>query len=380
VRNPWVIRLLIAGLLLTLLKTAPLLAWIGILFCLGYAAYRIRERLAVNKSFGQSLNPSNHQVNRGKPGPSGVRAPKIIPSSYDPASALYNYLNENVYGQPLAAEQVSTLVWNRLKAGLNEKPLGVFCFAGPPGVGKTHFAKILNRRLFEREDTLLHVDMVAYGNPYAIAGLLGSADQSQPGILTKFVSERPNSIVLLDEFDKAAPEIHKRFLTAFNDGFITELSQGMKVSTTQVIFILTMNAAADDLVNLLHEYKNDPDALTAAARHVLLRSGQMAPEVVDRIDAIVPFAPLVARDLGKVVYQELQILAQKMNVPIVDGGLDLQILVNVVSASLNRRQGVRDIKRSLEAQFIRGLQAAKEAGATSVMLRDENGKVIIDRC
>jgi ATP-dependent Clp protease ATP-binding subunit ClpA len=258
--------------------------------------------------------------------------------------------------------------------------LGVFCLAGPPGVGKTHFAKILNRRLFEREDSLLHVDMVAYGNPYSIAGLLGSSDQSQPGILTKFLSEKPNSIVLLDEFDKAAPEIHKRFLTAFNDGFITELSKGEKISTTQVIFILTMNAAADDLVSLLREYKNDPDTLTAAARQVLLKRDYMAPEVVDRIDAIVPFAPLVARDLGKVVYQELQTMAQKMNVPIVDGGLDLQILVNVVSASLNRSQGVRDIKRSLEAQFIKGLQAAKEAGATSVMLRDENGKVIIDRC
>jgi ATP-dependent Clp protease ATP-binding subunit ClpA len=378
VQNPWIIRLLIAGFLLTLIKTAPWLAWIAILLCLGYAAYRIRQRLALNRNSAAgpgSLNQSQAKSKRSDPPP-----PRIIPSSYDPAAGLFDYLNENVYGQPLAAEQVSTVIWNRLKAGLNEKPLGVFCLAGPPGVGKTHFAKILNRRLFEREDSLLHVDMVAYGNPYSIAGLLGSSDQSQPGILTKFLSEKPNSIVLLDEFDKAAPEIHKRFLTAFNDGFITELSKGEKISTTQVIFILTMNAAADDLVSLLREYKNDPDTLTAAARQVLLKRDYMAPEVVDRIDAIVPFAPLVARDLGKVVYQELQTMAQKMNVPIVDGGLDLQILVNVVSASLNRSQGVRDIKRSLEAQFIKGLQAAKEAGATSVMLRDENGKVIIDRC
>jgi ATP-dependent Clp protease ATP-binding subunit ClpA len=371
VQNPWITRLVIAGLLLTLVKASALLGWFIVLGCLGYASYRL-----VRYHYKGVAISSKPVVARAQA--KALPPPSILPASYDPASGLASFLKDHVYGQPMAAEQVSTILWNRLKAGLNEKPLGVFCFAGPPGVGKTHFAKVLNQRLFNRDDTLLHVDMVAYGNPYSVAGLLGGADEAHPGILPSYLTEMPNCIVLLDEFDKAQPEVHKRFLTAFNDGFITDLARGVRIPTTQAIFILTMNAEADRLVQLVREHNQDADAITSAARQIL--RGHMAPEVVDRIDAIVPFAPLGLRDLGKVVYQELESLALKMQVPIVDGGLDLQILVNVVATSMERGQGIRDIKRTLEAQFIQGLQAAKDQGATSVMIRDEQGKIVIDSC
>jgi ATP-dependent Clp protease ATP-binding subunit ClpA len=380
VQNPWIVRLIIAGLLISLIKFSPFLAWIVILGCLGYAGFLLRRYHETGVLPKQQPPVGPRPVSPPRPPirSQTIRnpAPSILARNYDPASDLAKYLKDNVYGQPLAADQVSALIWNRLKAGRNEKPLGVFCFAGPPGVGKTHFAKVLNQRLFNDKNTLLHVDMTMYKGPYDVMSLLGGPNQE--GLLPVFLTQKPNCIVLLDEFDKAPPEVHARFLTAFSDGFITDASTGSPISTTQAIFILTMNAAADQLVKLLEDHKGDPVALATPARRVLEQ--HVAPEVVDRIDSVVPFAKLNPTDLGKIVCQELDSLAEDMGTPIAHGGLDVRVIVHIVTTSMIRGMSVRDIKRTLESQFTLGLQDCKNRGAKAVDIREENGTIMVYPC
>ncbi len=261
------------------------------------------------------------------------------------------------------------------------KPVGVFCFAGPPGVGKTYFAKVLAEKLHGDKKALKFFDMSQYSQAHAAASLFGQAKgyvgSDSYGKLTSALRDYPKSVVLLDEFEKADTEVHKRFLTAWNDGFITEASDGKQVSTCDAIFILTTNAASEKVGELAKIYADDRDMLVKTTKTCLQEAG-FAPEVLSRIDHVFAFRMLEGLDVARVVSLEIVGLLAQYGLEVADGvdGIDVSILLSAIEKSDRGLQtNVREIARSIEQAMGDSLLEAKESGAKVVRIVASDGRI-----
>ena len=185
------------------------------------------------------------------------------------------------------------------------------------------------------------------------------------GSLTAALRDKPDSIVLLDEFEKAHPEVHKRFLTAWNDGFVTEVSDGARVSTAEAVFILTTNAASRRIGEIAAESKTDPQESDRMIKKAL-SDAQFAPEVLSRIDEVFALTPLEGLDIARVVALELEALTRQFGLKIADRGIDPSILLTAIDALQKRTDGgVRDIARAIERQVTDQLRRSRTRGRAS---------------
>jgi ATP-dependent Clp protease ATP-binding subunit ClpA len=298
------------------------------------------------------------------------------------ADELAQKLKARVIGQDQVIEQVAVQLRRRLAAKRKDKPLAVFCFAGAPGVGKTHLAKVLAATLYDDNNHLHFFDMSQATQSIGANALFGSpkgyVGSNSYGALTAALRDVPSAVVLLDEFEKAHPDVHKRFLTAWNDGFITELSDGAKIPTNEAIFILTTNAAARRIGEMARQHsgaREDLDRMVKSA----LADAQFAPEVLSRIDEVFAFREMQGLDIARVVALEIENLARQFELEIAAGGIDPHILLNSIDV-LSKRQakgGVRDISRALEKQITDGLIDARAAGARRVRLQAADERILV---
>lgn len=291
------------------------------------------------------------------------------------ADQLAERIKARVIGQDSVIERLAVRLRRRLAARRPDKPIAVFCFAGPPGVGKTHLAKVLSEHLYGSRNHLHFFDMSQFGQPHAAASLFGQArgyvGSNSYGALTAALRDVPNAIVLLDEFEKAHPEVHKRFLTAWNDGFVTELSDGSPISTTEAIFVLTTNAASRRVGEAASQHAGETDELDRLVKSIL-RDSQFAPELLSRIDDVFAFRELEGLDIARVVALEMEVLAGQFGLEIETGGIDPRILLDAIEAMSKRADGgVRDFARSIERQISDGLIDARAGNAKSIRLEAE---------
>jgi ATP-dependent Clp protease ATP-binding subunit ClpA len=228
---------------------------------------------------------------------------------------------------------------------------------------------------------LIHLDMTQYSSgAHAATSLFGSPKgymgSDSYGKLTSSLRDTPNAVVLLDEFEKAHPHVHKNFLTAWNDGFITEASNESHISTTAAIFVLTTNAAVDALATISRDYAQNPDDMRRNA-DTALRSAGFAAEVLSRIDRIFVFNVLAGLDVARVAALEIERMIKGYGLSVNEGGIDPQILLDLMARQKKLGNGAssRDLVRAIEESVADSLIDAKQSGARSVSLVDQGGRV-----
>ncbi|PJA07212.1 MAG: Clp protease ClpC [Flavobacteriales bacterium CG_4_10_14_0_2_um_filter_32_8] len=248
----------------------------------------------------------------------GIPAQRIAQAEGDRLGKMYDEINDKVIGQEEAVKKVVKAI-QRNRAGLKDpnKPIGSFIFLGPTGVGKTQLAKVLAKYLFDSEDALIRIDMSEYMEKFAVSRLVGAppgyVGYEEGGQLTEKVRRKPYSIVLLDEIEKAHPDVFNLLLQALDDGLLTD-SSGRKINFKNTIIIMTSNIGSRQLKDFgqgvgfsTSAKKESSDEHTAGVITNALKKA-FAPEFLNRIDDVVIFNSLEKEDIKKIIDIELRSL------------------------------------------------------------------------
>ena len=252
----------------------------------------------------------------------GIPVQKIVSTEKNKLSNLTNIIGENLIGQKEAVEKVVKSI-QRNRAGLKapDKPIGSFIFLGQTGVGKTQLAKILAREMFDSEENLIRIDMSEYMEKFAISRLIGAppgyVGYEEGGQLSEKVRRKPYSVILLDEVEKAHPDVFNMLLQVLDDGFLTD-SLGRKINFQNTIIIMTSNIGARQIKDFgtgvgfstSAQKAQSNDLEKGVIENALKKT--FAPEFLNRIDDIVVFNALEKDDIMKIVDIELNKLSKRI--------------------------------------------------------------------
>ncbi|OYO06102.1 ATP-dependent chaperone ClpB [Enemella evansiae] len=240
----------------------------------------------------------------------GVPVGRMLQGESEKLLSMENHLAQRLIGQQAAVQAVADAV-RRSRAGISDpnRPTGSFLFLGPTGVGKTELAKSLAEFLFDDEQAMVRIDMSEYSEKHSVSRLVGAppgyVGYEQGGQLTEAVRRRPYTVVLLDEVEKANPEVFDILLQVLDDGRLTD-GQGRTVDFRNTILILTSNLGSQ----FLADPKLDPQTKNDAVMEVVRKS--FKPEFLNRLDEVVMFDPLGIEDLTSIVDINLQRLNERM--------------------------------------------------------------------
>ena len=229
----------------------------------------------------------------------GIPVGRLLQGETEKLLALETELGKRLIGQGDATRAVADAV-RRTRAGIADpnRPTGSFLFLGPTGVGKTELAKALAEFLFDDEHAMVRIDMSEYGEKHSVSRLVGAppgyVGYEQGGQLTEAVRRRPYSVVLLDEVEKAHPEVFDILLQVLDDGRLTD-GQGRTVDFRNVILILTSNLGSQYLIDPEMAWTDKEDAVRETVRRAF------KPEFINRLDEMVIFHPLSEADLAQIV-------------------------------------------------------------------------------
>ncbi|HLV36952.1 MAG TPA: AAA family ATPase, partial [Spirillospora sp.] len=231
----------------------------------------------------------------------GIPVSRLLEGEVEKLLRMEERLHQRVVGQEDAVRAVASAV-RRSRAGLQDprRPMGVFLFLGPTGVGKTELARSLAEFMFDDEEAMVRIDMSEYGERHSVARLIvappGYVGYEEGGQLTEAIRRRPYAVVLFDEVEKAHPEVFNIFLQVFDDGRLTD-GQGRTVNFTNTIIIMTSNVGSSMIKQM------GPDANSKALRDAIMieLDTVFRPEFLNRLDEIILFHSLTQEDIARIV-------------------------------------------------------------------------------
>ena len=282
----------------------------------------------------------------------GIPVSKLTSEEKERLVNLESYLTERVIGQSEAISTVSqTIRVIRMGLGNPNRPGGIFLFLGPTGVGKTELAKTLADFLFGSDKEMIRLDMSEFMEKHAIARLIGSppgyVGHEEEGQLTSSVRTKPYSVVLLDEIEKAHPEVFDLFLQVFDDGRLTD-SKGRTVNFTNTIIILTSNIGSskvDSEGNSVLVDSKDPQVREGVMKE--LRKA-FRPEFINRIDELILFNPLERDALDGIIQISLKEIYSRASERGINLTFDPSAIDLILSKGYNRAYGARPLKRAVQ--------------------------------
>jgi ATP-dependent Clp protease ATP-binding subunit ClpB len=304
----------------------------------------------------------------------GIPVTKLVEGERDKLLRLKETLQERVVGQDQAVQFVTEAVW-RARAGIKDptKPIGSFLFLGPTGVGKTELAKALAANLFDSEDHFIRIDMSEYMEKHSVSRLVGAppgyVGYEEGGQLTEMVRRNPYSVVLLDEIEKAHPDVANILLQLLDDGRITD-SQGRLVNFANTVVILTSNIGSQYLLDDTEQAETL--VMTALRTH-------FKPELLNRMDEIVLFHSLKGSHFTSITEKYLAQLATRLKDQEVTITFSQTLIDWVVNEGTDAAFGARPlrrfIQRHVETAVAKALLGGSLTAGSTVEVTVENGEV-----
>ncbi|MBR1740189.1 MAG: ATP-dependent chaperone ClpB [Ruminococcus sp.] len=245
----------------------------------------------------------------------GIPVAKLMEGEREKLLRMPEILHQRIIGQEEAVEKVSEAIL-RSRAGIADpgKPIGSFLFLGPTGVGKTELAKTLAQALFDDENNIVRIDMSEYMEKFSVSRLIGAppgyVGYEEGGQLTEAVRRKPYSVVLLDEIEKAHPDVFNILLQVLDDGRITD-SQGRTVDFKNTVIILTSNLGSPYILEGIDENGEITEQARKQVEELLHR--QFRPEFLNRLDEIIYYKPLTSKEIGRIAELMLEELRKRLD-------------------------------------------------------------------
>ncbi|MBQ8966305.1 ATP-dependent chaperone ClpB [Ruminococcus sp.] len=282
----------------------------------------------------------------------GIPVAKLMEGERDKLLRLESILHERVIGQNEAVTKVSEAIL-RSRAGIANpnQPIGSFLFLGPTGVGKTELAKTLAQALFDDENNMVRIDMSEYMEKFSVSRLIGAppgyVGYEEGGQLTEAVRRKPYSVVLLDEVEKAHPDVFNILLQVLDDGRVTD-SQGRTIDFKNTVIILTSNLGSPFILEGIDEQTGDISEEAKENVNELLRS-HFRPEFLNRLDEIVMYKPLLKSE----IYSICGLMLKSLEKRLADKRLKLEISeaakAAIVDQGYNMAFGARPLRRFIQS-------------------------------
>ena len=320
----------------------------------------------------------------------GIPVNKIAEGESEKLLKMSEELRGKIIGQDEAVEQLAKAI-RRARAGLKDpnRPIGSFMFLGPTGVGKTELAKVLAKYMFDSEDALIRVDMSEYMEKFTVSRLIGAppgyVGYEEGGQLTEKVRRKPYSVILLDEIEKAHPDVFNMMLQVMEEGRLTD-SFGRNIDFRNTILILTTNAGAEAIKNEsgfgFQTPSDDASYESMKARVMDQIERVFRPEFLNRLDDVIIFRHLNVEDLKKVIDYELAKVRERLR----ERGFEIELTDQakefIIKQGSNLDYGARPLRRAIEQRIedplSEELLRGSFEGKNTILIdafKDESGKV-----
>ena len=355
------------------------------------------ERLELNRNKLKEMQGDNPMINEEVSSEeiaevvsrwTGIPVSRMMQSEREKLLKLEEELHKRVVGQDEAIEALSDAI-RRSRAGLQDakRPIGSFIFLGTTGVGKTELAKALAEFLFNDENSMVRIDMSEYQERHSVSRLIGAppgyVGYDESGQLSEAVRRKPYSVVLLDEIEKAHPDVFNILLQVLDDGRLTD-NKGRNVDFKNTIIIMTSNLGSQLIQEKLSNGSEASEELFDETREALfsLLKQSIRPEFLNRIDEVIMFRPLSREEIGGVVRLQMKLLAKMLEKNNIKVEVSDAAVEWIAKNGFDPQFGARPVKRFIKRKILNELSKMILAGkiqAESEILVDMEGENLVFR-